>query len=510
MKLKGAILVSMLLLMLMPIGGWVIAPVTGHGGVSLSAWTGVPPTIDGSIGVAEWAPADTKTFSMLLDGTPTDGTLYVMNDATNLYLAVMIEDDTCTGNGDQCTFSFDNDHDGIGPELEDDYIGIMGTRPLVTPLFMDGHTANLMPLERPCDPWGVPPGTTDGSGDAQNDAVNSYYEFSHPLDSGDIHDFSLSLGDTVGFTIWIWDAPLCGGWPALWEDYGSYGDIVIASPPPVTVYIDPPTSSVNVNSLFDVYIKASDVVNLWAWQAGLEWDPNILEFDSFEWGDFQTLTGFSTVRIDPIVDASGKFYYSPPSSLPALESALRTATAVTATDVTLLTVTFKAISAGTSLLTLVDVSLVGHDPFGTTAYVPWSDINGDQKVDIKDVVVPVICWEGDTYDANADFNVDNDVDINDIAIVTNDFGKIPGVDWGVTNTKYDIPATLQHGEVNVYGKGDTNGDKIVDIFDVVIAASAFGSRPGDPNWNSIADLYQDGLIDIFDLVIIGVNFGKGY
>jgi len=56
--------------------------------------------------------------------------------------------------------------------------------------------------------------------------------------------------------------------------------------------------------------------------------------------------------------------------------------------------------------------------------------------------------------------------------------------------------------------GDINRDGIVDIYDVVTVALAFGSYLGRPRWNPIADLKPDGIIDIFDLVIIGVNFGK--
>jgi hypothetical protein len=55
---------------------------------------------------------------------------------------------------------------------------------------------------------------------------------------------------------------------------------------------------------------------------------------------------------------------------------------------------------------------------------------------------------------------------------------------------------------------DINGDGIVNIQDIVIAALAFGSRPGDPNWNPIADVCQDGIIDIFDLVTIGIHYGE--
>ena len=55
--------------------------------------------------------------------------------------------------------------------------------------------------------------------------------------------------------------------------------------------------------------------------------------------------------------------------------------------------------------------------------------------------------------------------------------------------------------------GDLNDDGVVDIFDVVILALAFGSKPGDPNWNPDADLNDDGVVDIFDVVILINNFG---
>ena len=55
--------------------------------------------------------------------------------------------------------------------------------------------------------------------------------------------------------------------------------------------------------------------------------------------------------------------------------------------------------------------------------------------------------------------------------------------------------------------GDLNNDGVVDIFDVVILAKAFGSKPGDPNWNPDADLNNDGVVDIFDVVILVNEFG---
>lgn len=56
--------------------------------------------------------------------------------------------------------------------------------------------------------------------------------------------------------------------------------------------------------------------------------------------------------------------------------------------------------------------------------------------------------------------------------------------------------------------GDLNSDGTVDIFDVVTTAKAFGSEPGDPDWNQVADLNNDGVVDIFDVVLLAQNFGK--
>lgn len=77
--------------------------------------------------------------------------------------------------------------------------------------------------------------------------------------------------------------------------------------------------------------------------------------------------------------------------------------------------------------------------------------------------------------------------------------------------------TYVDGTVKVKMVGDVNGDGIVDIVDVTIAAIAFGCAaeddPGTPwdetaKWNPVADLNGDDFIDIVDLVIIGVNFGE--
>jgi hypothetical protein len=53
---------------------------------------------------------------------------------------------------------------------------------------------------------------------------------------------------------------------------------------------------------------------------------------------------------------------------------------------------------------------------------------------------------------------------------------------------------------------DLNDDGEVDILDVAVAANSFGSSPGHPRWNTIADVNGDNLVDILDLVLIARNF----
>jgi hypothetical protein len=56
-------------------------------------------------------------------------------------------------------------------------------------------------------------------------------------------------------------------------------------------------------------------------------------------------------------------------------------------------------------------------------------------------------------------------------------------------------------------EGDINFDGIVDIYDAVLFAGAFGSTPTSPHWNPIADFNNDNIIDIYDAILLARNFG---
>ncbi|MEM2738735.1 MAG: CARDB domain-containing protein [Candidatus Bathyarchaeia archaeon] len=56
--------------------------------------------------------------------------------------------------------------------------------------------------------------------------------------------------------------------------------------------------------------------------------------------------------------------------------------------------------------------------------------------------------------------------------------------------------------------GDVNGDGIIDMTDIGIACSAFGSNPLHPRWNPDVDINQDNKIDLEDIGLMAMKFGK--
>jgi len=56
--------------------------------------------------------------------------------------------------------------------------------------------------------------------------------------------------------------------------------------------------------------------------------------------------------------------------------------------------------------------------------------------------------------------------------------------------------------------GDINKDGKVNILDAILLASAFGSKPGEPNWDIRCDLNKDDKVNILDAIILAANFGK--
>jgi hypothetical protein len=83
-------------------------------------------------------------------------------------------------------------------------------------------------------------------------------------------------------------------------------------------------------------------------------------------------------------------------------------------------------------------------------------------------------------------------------------------EW-VVLTSVLVPHTALGGHVTIFRPlpGDINADGRVNLADLVLLAMAYGSRPGDLNWNENADLAPPyGVIGLSDLVTVATYYGQ--
>ena len=70
---------------------------------------------------------------------------------------------------------------------------------------------------------------------------------------------------------------------------------------------------------------------------------------------------------------------------------------------------------------------------------------------------------------------------------------------GLTPTHVDFPELIE---------GDINDDDVIDINDFGLLADAYGSVPGDANWDDRCDLNRNEAVDPQDQAILQTSFGK--
>ena len=71
-----------------------------------------------------------------------------------------------------------------------------------------------------------------------------------------------------------------------------------------------------------------------------------------------------------------------------------------------------------------------------------------------------------------------------------------------------IPHTASDGYFDNYNPYDLNQDGKVDMRDLGIVGLAFGSYPGAPNWNPVADVNDDGYVNMVDMALVASHFGE--
>jgi parallel beta-helix repeat protein len=79
----------------------------------------------------------------------------------------------------------------------------------------------------------------------------------------------------------------------------------------------------------------------------------------------------------------------------------------------------------------------------------------------------------------------------------------------ITDAPVDVPHDKTDGLYRYRPiQGDMDSDGKVTIIDLAIVAKAYGTKPGDPKWNELADLNHDNIINILDLIPVARNYGR--
>ncbi len=98
--------------------------------------------------------------------------------------------------------------------------------------------------------------------------------------------------------------------------------------------------------------------------------------------------------------------------------------------------------------------------------------------------------------------------VNDVLVADGLLGVLVGVKNA--NSAHPHSNNMDFQDLYVFEpvQGDIDGDGHCDIVDLLTLAAAFGSVPGETNYDLPADLNQDDSVDVVDLLSLAGNFGN--
>jgi len=105
-----------------------------------------------------------------------------------------------------------------------------------------------------------------------------------------------------------------------------------------------------IGETFSINIVAYDVVDLWGWSTGIKYDPTVISYVGYEWGDF-VAAGVEVLQIEGTIDLTTG------ETTKAWSEAATGGTPVNAPSLRLITFNFEIVGYGTTLIEIMG------DPF---------------------------------------------------------------------------------------------------------------------------------------------------
>ena len=155
---------------------------------------------------------------------------------------------------------------------------------------------------------------------------------------------------------------------------------------------------------------------------------------------------------------------------------------------------FEIVGQGFNLAVFVKVKNEGSytEIFNVTAYSE-SSLFGQMEVTLTSGQSEIVTFTWDTTGfAKGNYTVSG------VAL------PVPDEYNASDNERYAV------GDVFVTIPGDLDGDKDVDIFDIVRIATAYSTTIGEPAYQPNSDVDDNGIINIFDVVIAATRYGQSW
>ncbi len=526
-------------------------------GYDLNAgWAVTAPNLNGQINSDEWSNAETTTITY--PGESGTVTLFVMNNANYLYIAVRDAVDNGLDNNDTFGIVFDDNYNRELPSSGSSHEGLLQ-------IFWNGSASNAFlgahgyfPDDLNTDGWSTPSGTSQAMAESSG---RVQYEARIDLNSSPLQS---SPGNTIGVAFYTWDgfsSSFTGIWPDAIMDlqaytsgfgwfYGpfAYGDLTLktsgASAPAAPTGLTATTMS--------------------STRIDLNWTDNSQNESGFKIERKKSSAGWSTIKTtsadvtscqDKDLSASTTFHYRVRAyNSHGHSSYSNTASATTGNannpPITLSTETTQNIGSefyvdihvGSGSLPVSDLKVVSFEiNFSNTSIVDYvSYETGPFLTDAQATVVPdestgkmsisVYKTSGGNSGSGLllrlKFKVLNSA--TDGQTISFNFGPVQANNSSGNAISLDPsgPAATTISSGVIVWPGDANNDKQVSIFDInsVVAIHWQKTGPARTNasmqwtgqpcvpWNpkaaTYADCNGDGTVSIFDINAVIVNFGK--
>jgi len=313
-----------------------------------------------------------------------------------------------------------------------------------------------------------------------------------------------------------------------------------------TVYIDPKNGHSSFGESYTINVSVTNVTNLYTWQLRLSFNPSILNCTEVSVPPDNIFGGLIFIPSPPIID-------NVIGDISALCAYATNETHGINGSGILCQIDFISKTPAITSLHLVKK---GTECWGCTYlqdpnnnFIPFEPIDGTVTVESPDFsenrfdvtqngeTYPVTVFSNSTVtDLNFNqtlkvmsFMVEGPTDTKGASSVVFSKALLNGtlaVKVDSTAVYYTISEnathnflhfTYQHSTKNVKIlltlKGDINGDRKIDMRDIYTVAKAYGSYPGHPRWNPLADLtgpdgISDGKVDMRDIYAVAKEFGR--